>query len=395
MKLSRLSRFTLTVAVLITAGLASAGAAQGDSVLLFGPSVSGGATSPEAQQAAAQGLQVDVADATAWASMTTAQFASYRAIIIGDNDDSTNPSDLDAAVANAATWGAAVKGNVVLTGGDAETHYPASLQFINKGIGFAAAIPGQTGAYVAWANYYRFVNGGVDAPVTVLDAFSPGGFSSSQADINTIHIDPATTPAPSGLTDGDLSGWGTTAHAFMSRFPTPFKVLAVSVDAAGTYTTSDGQTGFPSFLIRPSFPGITSIGPNSGSAKGGTVVTVNGHGFAGTSVNFGNKPARSFKVVSDSQITAVSPKVKKTGTVDISVTTALAKTSSVAADKFTYTGCIVPKVKGKTLKRARKVLRRRGCRLGKVRGEGDRGVKQRPKPGKVLPPGGKVKVTLG
>jgi hypothetical protein len=63
--------------------------------------------------------------------------------------------------------------------------------------------------------------------------------------------------------------------------------------------------------------------------------------------------------------------------------------------------CIVPKVKGKTLKAAKKKLRAAHCRLGTVTKE--RGVtavtgkvvKQRPKPGKVLAAGAKVRVKLG
>jgi hypothetical protein len=62
----------------------------------------------------------------------------------------------------------------------------------------------------------------------------------------------------------------------------------------------------------------------------------------------------------------------------------------------TFDGCVVPKVKGKKLKRAKKRLRNADCRLGKVKGQkGGKVKKQKPKPGAVLPVGGKVKVTLG
>jgi hypothetical protein len=62
----------------------------------------------------------------------------------------------------------------------------------------------------------------------------------------------------------------------------------------------------------------------------------------------------------------------------------------------TFGGCVVPKVKGKKLKRAKKRLRNAECRLGKVKGQkGGKVKKQKPKPGSVLPEGGKVKVTLG
>jgi hypothetical protein len=61
-----------------------------------------------------------------------------------------------------------------------------------------------------------------------------------------------------------------------------------------------------------------------------------------------------------------------------------------------FGGCVVPKVKGKKLKRAKKRLRGADCRLGKVKGQkGGKVKKQKPKPGTVLPVDGKVKVTLG
>ena len=62
----------------------------------------------------------------------------------------------------------------------------------------------------------------------------------------------------------------------------------------------------------------------------------------------------------------------------------------------TFGGCVVPKLKGKSLKKAKKKLSKSDCRLGKVKNKGHGKVKkQKPKPGKVLPVGSKVKVTLG
>jgi hypothetical protein len=62
----------------------------------------------------------------------------------------------------------------------------------------------------------------------------------------------------------------------------------------------------------------------------------------------------------------------------------------------TFEACVVPKVKGKRLKKAKKRLRNGDCRLGKVKNKGRGKVKkQRPKPGAVLPVDSKVNVTLG
>jgi YVTN family beta-propeller protein len=55
-------------------------------------------------------------------------------------------------------------------------------------------------------------------------------------------------------------------------------------------------------------PAITSISPLVGTSSGGTTVTIHGSGFIGTSaVFFGTEAATSFNVVSDAELTAVSP----------------------------------------------------------------------------------------
>jgi hypothetical protein len=149
-------------------------------------------------------------------------------------------------------------------------------------------------------------------------------------------------------------------------------------------------------------PGITSVGPASGSIRGGAPVTISGTDFAGVSaVSFGGVPAKSFSVGSESAITAVAPASAKAGSVDVSVATVAGTTPVVVADKFTYTACIVPKLTGKKLKASKKRLKKSDCRVGKVKKLGDataktgKVVKQSPKPGKVLAPGSKVSVNLG
>src|SRR5262249_27642121 len=167
----------------------------------------------------------------------------------------------------------------------------------------------QTGAYVAVPNYYSA--GSPDAPAKVLDAFAPGGFLVTHQSLNSIHIDPAVA-GPTGLSDSPLSGWSNTTHSWFSSYPSAFKVWAISSNASGTVTTSDGQRGFPSFLIKPGAP-----------------------------------------------------------------------------------TCTVPKIKGKSLKKAKKKLRNSSCKLGKKKGHGKKVKKQKPKPGTLLPAGSQVKVTLG
>jgi len=82
-------------------------------------------------------------------------------------------------------------------------------------------------------------------------------------------------------------------------------------------------------------PTVTSISPSSGSAAGGTIVTIIGTDFTGIpDVRFGATSA-SFVVGSSTNITATAPP-GAAGTVDVTVTTADGTSAISAADRFTY-----------------------------------------------------------
>ncbi len=144
-------------------------------------------------------------------------------------------------------------------------------------------------------------------------------------------------------------------------------------------------------------PTISSISPAKGSFKGGASVAIAGTDFAGVSaVTFGSTPATSFTVGSEGQVTAVAPPLKAGESVPVNLTTAAGTATSAAL--FKATACVVPKLKGKKLKAARKKLKKAECKLGKVKGDKSADAKitkQKPKPGKKLAPGSKIKVTLG
>src|ERR1019366_2587848 len=117
-----------------------------------------------------------------WAAKPQAQFASYRAIVIGDfHDQGFEISPLAAAVANVNTWAGAVSGNVFLGGGDAEYHASndntggGQLQ-IKDGVDFAALRPGHTGLYFAFGNY-SYSNSEI---ATILNGLAPGFTVTSQ-----------------------------------------------------------------------------------------------------------------------------------------------------------------------------------------------------------------------
>jgi hypothetical protein len=145
-------------------------------------------------------------------------------------------------------------------------------------------------------------------------------------------------------------------------------------------------------------PAITSISPAAGPIRG-AIVTIAGVNFAAVrSVSFGGISAKTFTVDSETQITALAPDSKQLVAVPTSVTTETGTATS--AQTFAYEGCKVPKLKGKMLKASKKKARKRDCRIGKVKKLNDataktaKVVSQNPKPGKILLPGAKIRVTL-
>ena len=160
-------------------------------------------------------------------------------------------------------------------------------------------------------------------------------------------------------------------------------------------TYSGNRLNISASLLPP--PTISSIAPAEGSVKGATVV-IAGTNFASvTGVSFGSVPA-TFTVDSEGQITAAAPPSATLTAVPVTVTTAAGSASSPQA--FTYKGCKVPKLKGKKLKAAKKKIRKAGCRLGKVKklhgatARTGKVTKQGPKPGKILAPGARIRITL-
>jgi len=144
-------------------------------------------------------------------------------------------------------------------------------------------------------------------------------------------------------------------------------------------------------------PTITSIAPAEGSIKGASVVIAGANFASVTGVSFGSVPA-TFTVNSEGQITAAAPPSKTLSAVPVTVTTAAG--SATSAQTFAYKGCKVPQLKAKKLKVAKKKIRKGDCGLGKVKklhgatAKTGKVTKQSPKPGKILAPGSKVKITL-
>jgi sugar lactone lactonase YvrE len=87
-------------------------------------------------------------------------------------------------------------------------------------------------------------------------------------------------------------------------------------------------------------PAITSISPAEGAPAGGTTVTINGSLLSMvTAVQFGGTSAKSFHLVSDTQMTAVSP-AEVVGVVDIQATNSEGQSFKSSGDQFTYTNSL-------------------------------------------------------
>jgi hypothetical protein len=238
--------------------------------------------------------------------------------------------------------------------------------------------PNGTGAYTAVGT-----SGAVTPAGTGLQTFA-ANIPVKAGDL--IGIDPTSATDEIGMVS-DVPG-----ASFGFIFPPPFE--GATVPASGSKA---GEIALRA-EVQPA-PAITGVSPSSGTIAGGTKVKITGTDFNGASeVRFGELPAASFAVVSETEITAVVPRSKKAGRVDVTVTT-LAGTST--ASRFSYTACVVPNLKKNKLKAAKTRIRNAGCKLGKVKklkgatAKTGKVTKQSPKPRTVKVPGAKVNVTLG
>ena len=205
-----------------------------------------------------------------------------------------------------------------------------------------------------------------------------------------IGIDPTSGEDKIGV--AEVSGAG-----YASIFPTPLE---------GSVVPPSGPVGGKEIMLAAEIqpqPEVTLVSPPFGPITGGTVVTITGKNFTQASeVKFGSTTAASFTVDSDTQITAITPKAVRPGQVDVSVTTFAGTNPNTHFDDYVYTACVVPKIKNRTLKVAKAMLRRAGCKLGHVKKvdvskpkKVGKVLKQTPAPEKVLAPGSRVRIQLG
>jgi hypothetical protein len=125
------------------------------------------------------------------------------------------------------------------------------------------------------------------------------------------------------------------ATALVATSPRPKATGTVDVTVVTAGGTSAKATG-DHFTYVP-VPSVSGLTPHSGSAGGGTMVTISGSNLSGViGVYFGSVPAHIDRLVSATAVVATSPRPKSTGPVDVTVVTAGGTSAKVTGDHFTY-----------------------------------------------------------
>jgi hypothetical protein len=172
--------------------------------------------------------------------MTAADFAQYRAIILGD-PRCQGVSAAQAAVNNRMVWGPVVNGNVFIIGTDPAFH--GKTLVAQKGIAFATAAAGKTGAYIA-TSCYGTSAASLLTGLSTLGTFTAVGTSGDNA------LKVAEHPALDGLTSAYLSNWFSAVHNGFSTWPSDFEVLGI-IGTGTVYRSPDGTfVGTPYILAR-------------------------------------------------------------------------------------------------------------------------------------------------
>ena len=201
-----------------------------------------GATgSVESPYVAGAGLTVEIADEAAWRTKTTADFAKYRLIVIGEPDASTTTAPmLQAAYDTRKTWGPAVTGRIAVlgmpAGSKAKSGVAGAVLLLKPTMLWLASGPvGTTSLFVA-----------TDWGTRGLDYLEPFGlFGESTAsgdDAKPIVAHPMLVSS----TDTTLSGWALSVRALITTYPSSFTGIAKGL-------------GGPPLTTPPSPTGITIV----------------------------------------------------------------------------------------------------------------------------------------
>lgn len=208
-----------------------AGAGNGKKILIYGPALAG-PTFTENEKTIAEdlGYAVTVANGNTWQGMTTAQFASYNAIVFPDDGCVGDFTLFATANQNKSKWSPVITGPMVLYAADAVHHAEfgvgtatAKIQLIANALNYAASGP-TTGLYASMSCYVS----GNGQKVAYLSNI--GRFELTSLDADDIHVQKPLSPLATGLTDTNLSNWDETSHSFFTRFPSYLKPIIIRRD---------------------------------------------------------------------------------------------------------------------------------------------------------------------
>jgi sugar lactone lactonase YvrE len=227
------------------------------------------------------------------------------------------------------------------------TGLPAGLHVASDGI--ISGVPSAAGSYslsAAVTDAHSVVAAG---PPLVLNVYPPA----TQPPVVT-GVSPNKGP-PTGGNDVTITGLHLAGASRVLFGATPATNVTVASDTdlivtapAGsaatvvdvTVSNREGTSPVDAFdkyaYVQAQTPTISAISQAEGLDAGGSIVVITGTHLARTkSVDFGNWPASSFTVSSDSLITAITPSAAP-GTVDITVSSPRGTSTRTAADRYTF-----------------------------------------------------------
>ena len=175
---------------------------------------------------------------------------------------------------------------------------------------------------------------GQAAPQTTVTSVLPNAgplSGGTSVTITGLNLSNPTAVSFGGVAATSFTGVSATTVTAVSPSSATSQSVDVQVTASGGQSATTSADHFTYTLA----PLVYVVSPTSGPPAGGTVVTLSGGQFTGTTaVDFGSTPAASFKVNSDTSVTATSP--PGTGTVNVTATNAHGVSVTSSADEFTY-----------------------------------------------------------
>ena len=187
------------------------------------------------------GATVTMATDASWRAMTTADFAKYQLVVIGEGAGLAGPASIwQTAFDTKAIWTPAITGRVTITTLDPATHagygVAAASVFLKAALQWTASGPG-TGLYVGPDLGWRkldFLSG--FGAFTAVGQISPDSVSGDDV---TVVL--GSSPLMAGSTSASLSSWSVSYHGAVTGFPAPFKMIAsvTSVPSRGVVVARD------------------------------------------------------------------------------------------------------------------------------------------------------------